>query len=178
MADDYPEQVQFFHKALYRLRGVLEVNTGLKLVDKIPLEDYKLPGKMGDLPHTLLRRTQGGRNNEAWANTDIILSYDRAGWLTLEFLAWWVRDCSRSGKSIQMRPQALPPLVGENIQLGTTLKFVIDHFCLLPDNNSNPMLALLEQQGNALNTAINIYDNILGDLLVEESAPEKSTIDE
>ena len=30
-------------------------------------------------------------------------------WLTLEFLAWWVRDQSRGGELIQMRPVALPP---------------------------------------------------------------------
>ncbi|MBT9316972.1 hypothetical protein [Leptothoe spongobia] len=177
MADDYPKQVKSFHQALYRFRGVLEVNTGLKPLDKIPLENYQLPGKMGDLPHALLRRTQGGLAHEAWANTDVILSYDRAGWLTLEFLAWWVRDCSRNGEQIQIRPQALAPLAGEDIQLGTTLKFVIDHFCLLPDKSLTPMLALLEKQGQELNTAIDSYDNVLGDLLVEESLPETPSTD-
>lgn len=175
MAADYPDQVKWFHQALCRFRGVVEVNTGLKPLDKVSLEDYKLPGKMGDMPHALLRRTQGGIPHEAWANTDVILSYDRAGWLTLEFLAWWVRDCSRNGKQIQMRPQALTPLAGEDIQLGTTLKFVIDHFCLLPDNHPQPMLTLLEQQGQALNTAIDTYSDVLGDLLVEEPWADTSS---
>ncbi|MEO1509989.1 MAG: hypothetical protein AAFU84_20310 [Cyanobacteria bacterium J06633_23] len=168
MADDYPRQVKVFHRALSRLRGVLEVNTGLKPLDKISLTDYGLPGKLGDLPHALLRRTQGGLPDEAWANTDVILSYDRAGWLTLEFLSWWVRDQSRGGAQIQMRPQALPPLAGEEIQLGHTLKFVIDHFCLLTTHGPEPMLALLEAQGQALNTAVDSYASVLGDLLVEE----------
>ncbi|MEM7793794.1 MAG: hypothetical protein AAF579_04980 [Cyanobacteria bacterium P01_C01_bin.118] len=168
MAEDYPEQVKAFHQALYRLRGVVEVNTGLKSLDKIPIEDYNLPGKMGDLPHALLRRTQGGLPQEAWANTDVILSYDRAGWLTLEFLAWWVRDSSSGGAQIQMRPQALSPLANEEIQLGTTLKFVIEHFCLLSDKSAEAMLTLLERQAQSLNIAIQTYDNILGDLLIEE----------
>lgn len=168
MADDYPNQVKSFHQALYRLRGVVEVNTGLKLLDKVPVDSYSIPGKMGDLPHALLRRTQGGLTNEAWANTDVILSYDRAGWLTLEFLSWWVRDQSCSGEQIQIRSQALTPLVGEEIQLGHTLKFVIDHFCLLPDQRPEPMLALLEVRGQALNTAIETYVDVLGDLLVDE----------
>lgn len=172
MTEDYPTQVKSFHQALYRLKGVVEVNTGLKPLDQIPQEDYGLSGKMGDLPHALLRRTQGGMPHEAWANTDVILSYDRAGWLTLEFLAWWVRDCSRGGVPIQMRPQALSPLVGEEIQLGTTLKFVIDHFCLLPNKSPEPMLTLLAQQGQALNTAMNVHDHVLGDLLVEEPSTE------
>lgn len=165
---DYPEQVAVFHQALYRFRGVVEVNTGLKPLAQISLADYGVPGKLGDLPHALLRRTQGGLLHEAWANTDIILSYDRAGWLTLEFLAWWVRDQSRSGEQIQLRPLALSPLAEEEIQLGQTLKFVIDHFCLLPDKSPGPMLTLLAARGQALNTAINIYDNVLGDLLVNE----------
>mgnify|MGYP001793972167 FL=1 len=168
MADDYPCQVKKFHRALYRLRGVVEVNTGLKPLDKISLSDYGLSGKLGDLPHALLRRTQGGLPDEAWANTDVILSYDRAGWLTLEFLSWWVRDQSRGGAQIQMRPQALPPLAGEEIQLGRTLKFVIDHFCVLTTRGPASMLALLEAQGQALNTAVDSYADVLGDLLVEE----------
>lgn len=164
---DYPDQVKIFHQALYRFRGVIEVNTGLKPLSKISLDDYKLPGKMGDLPHALLRRTEGGLVHEAWANTDVILSYDRAGWLTLEFLAWWVREQSRHGEQIQMRPQALSPIADEEIQLGHTLKFVVDHFCLLSDNNPENMLALLSTQGQSLNTAIDTYSDVLGDLLIE-----------
>ncbi|MEM8612628.1 MAG: hypothetical protein AAGF93_11465 [Cyanobacteria bacterium P01_H01_bin.105] len=164
---DYPDQVKIFHQALYRFRGVIEVNTGLKPLSKISLDDYKLPGKMGDLPHALLRRTEGGLVHEAWANTDVILSYDRAGWLTLEFLAWWVREQSRHGEQIQMRPQALSPIADEEIQLGHTLKFVVDHFCLLSDNSPENMLALLSTQGQSLNTAIDTYSDVLGDLLIE-----------
>ena len=169
MVNDYPKQVKCFHDALYRFRGVIEVNTGLKSLDTIPLEHYKLPGKMGDLPHALLKRTQGGLANEAWANTDVILSYDRAGWLTLEFLAWWVREQSRSGEPIQMRPQALSPLAGEDIQLGHTLKFVVDHFCILSDNSPTAMLTLLAARGNSLSSTIDQHVDVLGDLLVEET---------
>lgn len=168
MADDYPAQVKCFHNALYRFRGVVEVNTGLKQLDKIPLEDYKLPGKIGDLPHALLRRTQGGLVNEVWANTDIILSYDRAGWLTLEFIAWWVRDQSRDGEQIQMRPQALSPIDNEEIQLGRTLKFVIDHFCCLSNNSPQEMLTLLAARGDSLGTAIDKHTDVLRDLLRED----------
>ena len=167
---DYPDQVNIFHQALYRFRGVMEVNTGLKPLAKIPLEDYQLPGKMGDLPHALLRRTQGGLAHEAWANTDVILSYDRAGWLTLEFLAWWIRECSRAGEQIQLRPQALSPLADEEIQLGHTLKFVIDHFCFLSNNSPEAMLTLLSARGKSLNAAIDRYIDVLGDLLIETPA--------
>ena len=169
MVNDYPKQVTYFHDALYRFRGVVEVNTGLKRLDKVPLEDYRLPGKMGDLPHALLRRTRGGLANEAWANTDVILSYDRAGWLTLEFFAWWIRDQSRAGQQIQMRPQALIPLADNEIQLGHTLKFVIDHFCMLSNSSPETMLAVLEERGKSLNLAIDSYVDVLGDLLITET---------
>ncbi len=169
MVDDYPKQVTCFHDALYRFRGVLDVNTGLKALDKISLEDYPLPGKIGDLPHALLRRTNGGLPHEAWANTDVILSYNRAGWLTLEFLAWWVREQSRHGEQIQIRPQALSPLAGEEIQLGQTLKFVVDHFCVLSDNSPEAMLMLLASRGYSLRTAIDLHVDVLGDLLVDAS---------
>lgn len=169
MAVDYPQQVKSFHQGFYRFRGVVEVNTGIKKLDGLSSEDYQLPGPLGDLPHALLHRTEGGLPNEAWANTDVILSYDRAGWLTLEFLSWWVREQSRFGEQIQMRPQALAPTAGEEIQLGQTLKFVIDHFCLLPASTPQPMLNLLAARGESLNTAITLYSDVLGDLLVEDS---------
>ena len=168
MTEDYPQQVNFFHQAFYRFKGVVEVNTGIKKLDKISPEEYQNSGPMGDLPHALLRRTGGGLPHEAWANTDVILSYDRAGWLTLEFLSWWVRDLSRNGEQIQMRPQALLPQVRGEIQLGQTLKFVIDHFCCLPDDTPILMLELLESRGKSLNTAIDFYNDVLGDLLVED----------
>ncbi|MEM7065020.1 MAG: hypothetical protein AAF572_17905 [Cyanobacteria bacterium P01_B01_bin.77] len=172
MVDDYPRQVRSFHQSLCRFKGVVEVNTGIKKLDKISPQEYQLPGKMGDLPHALLNRTQGGLPNEAWANTDVILSYDRAGWLALEFLAWWIRDQSRNGEQIQMRPLALSPVADDEIQLGHTLKFVIDHFCVLSDPSPEAMLALLGARGQALNNAINIYIDVLGDLLVEKPSAD------
>lgn len=164
---DYPAQVQQFHDALSRLRGVVEVNTGIKRLDQIAIADYAQPGKLGDLPHALLRRTNGGLPQEAWANTDIILSYDRAGWLCLEFLAWWVRQLSRGGELIQLRPLALAPEAAETgeIQLGTTLKFVIDHLGQVGGAGPQPMLELLGQRAAALNQALEQYDAVLGDLL-------------
>src|SRR5262245_22136989 len=124
-----PKEVAAFHKALERLVAVADVSTGLNWLVDFPPETYSLPAELGDLPHALLRRTNGGLKNEAWANTEFSLSPDEAGWLTLEFLAWWVRDLSRGREQIQLRPMALPPVAYE-VQLGTTLKFIIDHFVI------------------------------------------------
>ena len=106
------------------------------------------------------RRSNGGLPNEAWANTEITLTRDEAGWLTLEFLAWWVRDQSRGGELIQMRPMALPPK-GYEDQLGRTLKFIIDHFAICPDDLA-PMLRLLQSRATDLSHSIEIYGESLG----------------
>ena len=165
-----PKEVAAFHAALERLGAVSEVSTGLKALVDFQPETYSLPAEFGDLPHALLRRTEGGLKDEAWANTEFCLSRDEAGWLTLEFLAWWVRDLSRGGEQIQMRPMALPP-VGYEVQLGRTLKFIIDHFVICPDGPADA-LALMKERAESLNSSINIYAEALGDL-VRKPKPKK-----
>jgi hypothetical protein len=159
---EYPPEVEAFHVALKRLAGVIEVDTGLKALEQFGPDTYSLPGEFGDLPHALLRRSNGGLPNEAWANTQFTLSRNEAGWLTLEFLAWWVRDQSRGGELIQMRPMALPPK-GFEVQLGRTLKFIIDHFAICPDNPA-PMLKLIQSRAADLSQSIDIYAKVLGSL--------------
>jgi len=159
----YPPEVEAFHAALKRLNGIEEVDTGLQSLEQLGPDTYSLPGELGDLPHALLRRTNGGLANEAWANTEITLTRDETGWLTLEFLAWWVRDQSRGGELIQMRPMALPPK-GFDVQLGRTLKFIIDHIAICPDDPT-PMLQLLNSGAEDLSLMINLYAKVLGPLV-------------
>lgn len=160
---DYPPPVQAFHDALRRFVAVRDVDTGLKAVDDIETSVYSLPGEFGDFPHALLRRTDGGLPNEAWAHTEFSLTADSNGWLTLEFLAWWVRDLSRSGGQIQLRPMALPPEANE-IQLGRTLKFIIDHFAITDGSSPAAMLELLGEQAESLSRNIDDYADVLSDL--------------
>ncbi len=157
---DHPPEVEEFHAALRRLSAVLDVNTGLKSLDEFPPDVYSLPGELGDLPHALLRRTNGGLPGEAWAHTEVVLAPTADGWLALEFLAWWVRDCSRGGEQIQLRPMALPPR-GFEKQLGSTLKLIVDQFETCPDDPS-PMLRALRSRADSLNSAIDDYANELG----------------
>jgi hypothetical protein len=159
-----PKAVAAFHNAMERLVAVTEVTTGLKALADYPPDTYSFPAEFGDLPHALLRRTDGGLDGELWANTEFTLSRDEAGWLTLEFLAWWVRDLSRSGEQIQLRPMALPPVAYE-VQLGGTLKFIIDHFVISPDGTAAPVLAILRDRADSLNENINDYAQVLGALV-------------
>jgi hypothetical protein len=168
-----PKEVAAFHAALARLVAVSDVSTGFKPLADYSPETYSLPAEFGDLPHALLRRTEGGLKDEAWANTEFCLSADEAGWLTLEFLAWWVRDLSRGGEQVQMRPMALPP-VGSEVQLGRTLKFIIDHFVICPDGPA-AALAVMQDRADSLNGSINIYAEALGDLVRKPKPKKKPT---
>ena len=101
--------------------------------------------------------------NEAWANTELELSRDERGWQTLEFLAWWVRDLSRSGEQIQLRPMALPPQTYE-VQLGRTLKFILDHFVICDGEGNDAALSMMQERADSLDRCINLYAEVLGEL--------------
>jgi hypothetical protein len=158
-----PKQVEAFHRAMRRLVAVTDVTTGLKDLGQYTPNTYSFPGEFGDLPHALLRRTGGGLAGEAWANTEFELTHDEAGWLTLEFLAWWVRDLSRSGHQIQLRPMALPPKAYD-VQLGHTLKFIVDQFVTCPDGDKDAALRMMREHADSLAGAIDSYADVLGEL--------------
>jgi len=161
-----PKQVKAFHAALDRLVAVQNPTTGFKWLSEYEPRTYSLPGDFGDLPHAALRRTKGGLADEAWVQTEFELAGgDIKGWVTLEFLAWWVRDLSRSGRQIQLRPMALPPLVGKEVQLGGTLKFIIDRFISCPGKDNAPALAELQDQAESLSDNIDDYREVLDDLV-------------
>jgi len=157
-----PEQVEAFHQAMRRLVAVQDVATGLNDLASYTPETYSLPHEFGDLPHALLRRTAGGLPDEAWANTEFVLSRDESGWLTLEFFAWWVRDLSRSGEQIQLRAMALPPKAVE-VQLGDTLKFIMDHFIVC--KGAGDPLCVMQERADSLNRNIDDYAEVLGQLV-------------
>src|SRR5262245_49492551 len=118
------------------------------------------------MPHAPLRRTNGALPDEAWVYTDFELTPDTKGWVTLEFLAWWVRDCSRGGEQIQLRPMGLPPMFSEDqVQLGTTLKFLLDQFVICPGGDYSPALEKLEKQAKWLSECIDTYRETLDDLV-------------
>lgn len=157
-----PPPVRAFHAAFRRLVGVSEVYTGLKDLAEYEPRTYSFPGEFGDLPHALLRRTDGGRPDEFWVHTEFQLTKDAAGWAALEFLAWWVRDCSRAGGQLQLRPMALPPLA-QTGQFGRTLKFILDQFVPCPGGDRSPALELMAGRASSLNDAVTSYSDQLGE---------------
>ncbi|PQO37236.1 hypothetical protein DTL21_04615 [Bremerella cremea] len=126
---ELPPPVQALVDAISALPGVAGCFCSPKPLAGIDVSDLSLPGEFGDLPQVAIMRTEGGRENEVMIQTEVIFDRSAEAWLSIEFLAWWVRDWARSGREIQMRPMALPPKAYD-IQLGRTLKFFIEYFLI------------------------------------------------
>lgn len=144
-----PAQVQSLVDAISALPGVVGCFCWPIGLAQFNVVHLSLPGEFGDLPQAMLRRTNGGRENEVMLQTEVILDRSPGAWLTLEFLAWWCRDWGRSGHDIQLRPMALPPRAQE-IQLGRTLKFFIEYFVIEEDDSFTKSLALAQEMGESI----------------------------
>ena len=146
---ELPPQVQALVDAINQLPGVAACFCGPKPLTEIKLENLSLPGEFGDLPQVAIRRSGGGLDGEVMIQTEVIFERNPDAWVSLEFLAWWVRDWARSGHQIQMRPTALPPKAYE-IQLGRTLKFFIECFVIEPEDSYDKTLEIAQEMGESI----------------------------
>jgi hypothetical protein len=146
---ELPPQVQTLVNAISALPGVAGCFCRPKPLAQFDVSHLSLPGEFGDLPQAILLRTSGGRDNEVMIQVELILDRSPGAWLTLEFLAWWVRDWGRSGREIQMRPMALPPK-GYEIQLGRMLKFFVEYFVIETGESYEKTLAVVEDMGESI----------------------------
>src|SRR5690242_12048982 len=124
---EYPPQIERLRSVLKPMPGIAEVEAAHTPLEDISVQDLSLV-PFGDLPHAAIRRTKGGLPTEALGQIFITLHPTTESWRTLEFLSWQVRDWSRAGHAIQIRSRGLPPAVGEQIQLGTSLRIIIELF--------------------------------------------------
>ena len=155
---EFPPQVQSLIAAVSALPGVAECFCAPKPLAGVGVEDLSLPGKYGDLPQATIIRTGGGRENEVMIQLEVIFDRSSDAWLSLEFLAWWVRDWGRSGHEIQMRPMALPPKVYE-VQLGRTLKFFIEYFVIEDSDSYKRTLAVVGEMGDSIAKSFELYSD-------------------
>lgn len=146
---DLPPQVQTLIDAISALPGVAGCFCGPRPLAEFEVRHLSFPGEFGDLPQAAILRTKGGRENEVLLQVEVILDRTPGAWLSIEFLAWWVRDWGRSGHEIQMRPMALPPK-GFEIQLGRTLKFFIEYFVIEDDESFEKALAIAAEMGESI----------------------------
>jgi len=165
MNDELPDTVQALYDAIEHLPGVRSVEMHIQPLSGITTADLGLPGEYADLPHALLQRTAGGKPGEKLVAAEITFGQDKDGWTSLEFLAWWVRDLSRSGIAVQLRPVALPPR-GFGLQLGRTLRFLMEFFFIDEDeeeteDDNTAVLAKLGEYAASLQDALHIYGDEL-----------------
>lgn len=173
MNDELPPGVQALYDAVEHLPGVRSVEMHIQPLDGITTAELGLPGEYADLPHALLARTDGGRAGEKLVAAEITFGQDKDGWTSLEFLAWWVRDLSRSGVVVQLRPVALPPR-GFGLQLGRTLRFVMEFFFIDESDDNNAVLAKLGDYAASLQESLRDY----GDELDKPTSTDWTSIEE
>ena len=156
----YPSQIERLHSALVSLPGVTDTASGIERLQGVAAEDLRLPD-FAAWPIGALRRTDGGLAAEALIQIEFRLATDARSWRTIEFLAWFVRDQSRGGVAIQLRPFALPPEAQGQVQLGHTLRWHIDLFCTNAGDDLTPQLEHVEAVAKSLETAIQVYRGAL-----------------
>jgi hypothetical protein len=141
---EYPPQIERLRSVLKAMPGIVEVEADHTPLQDIHVEELSLV-PLGDLPHAAIRRTNGGLPAEALGQVFVTLESTIESWRTLEFLSWQVRDWSRAGRGVQIRTRGLPPVIGDRIQLGTSLRVIIEFFVSGLDSEPEGMLREIER---------------------------------
>ena len=155
--NDYPIEIEQFHQTLNSLKGIENVSSGIDNLEEVKVEN--LSGvEFSHLPLAALLRTNGGFENEIVLQFEFTIDKTTESLISLEFLSWFIRDQSRGGIKLQLRPFALPPQIGEKRQLGQTLKFQIDYFISDAPETLEPILELISKLNKALTLFIKLND--------------------
>ncbi|MFN8393413.1 MAG: hypothetical protein U0176_01925 [Bacteroidia bacterium] len=152
----YPPEIERLHETLSSLKGIEDVCSGIDNLDGLGDADVRSVA-MGHLPVGTLLRTQGGLKDESMLQFEFRLDGTPASLISLEFLAWFIRDQARAGNVIQLRPFALPPSGPGGVQLGQTLKFHIDYFIVNPTDSLRPFLDRIWDLTESLRLAMDLY---------------------
>lgn len=158
----YPIDIEEFQNTILQLRGITGIESGVENLEPIDTEMLGYSA-CAHLPHAALLRTGGGLEQEVLLQFEIDFDYSPESLQSVEFLAWWVRDCARSGTKVQLRPFALPPETPIGRQLGTTLKWHVDLFVGGIEESLEPALEEVGRLHQSLQTAIRLYDIPLKD---------------
>jgi hypothetical protein len=153
---EYPTEIEQLRTLLKSMPGVVNVDashTPLEDVDNAQLS--LLP--FGDLPHAAIQRTNGGLPTEALGQIFITLAPCSASWMTLEFISWQVRDWSRAGRGVQIRTRGLPPAIGTQLQLGSSLQVIIDFFVSGMDLEPGRLLGEIQEFAMDLTESLELY---------------------
>ncbi len=153
---NYPVDIASFQDTILQLKGVLTIESSVENLE--PIDSEMLPSSAcAHLPHAALWRTKGGLENEVLIQFEFALDHSLESLQSLEFIAWFIRDCARGGTKIQLRPFALPPETPYGRQLGTTLKFHIDLFVDEIEDTLDPAFEVIRHLNHSLQTSIHLY---------------------
>jgi len=153
----YPMVIEEFHNTILKLRGITGIESGVENLEPIDV-DMLGYSACAHLPHATLLRTGGGLNQEVLIQFEIDFDYSPESLLSLEFLAWFIRDYARGGTKVQLRPFALPPETPLGRQLGTTLKWHMDLFIDGIDESLEPAFETVRRLQHSMETAIRLYN--------------------
>lgn len=153
----YPLYIENFHNTILKLKGVSTIESGIENLEFVNSESLKMH-EYSHLPHATLLRTEGGFKNEVLVQFEFTLDNSIESLHTLEFIAWFVRDSSRGGVEIQLRPYALPPATPNGSQLGKTLKFHIDLFIDSVEETLEPVFKVISELNKSMNLFIDLYN--------------------
>lgn len=157
---DEPSEVKTLRQVIMRLPGVLEV--GVSPTSLVGLDVRLLSlADLADLPIGAIRRTMGGLPGESVIQVWLSMDRTEEAWVSLEFLAWCVRDESRGGSAAQMRVLGLPPRVADHVQIGSTLAFVIEWFIVHPKGDAGSLLGHIREEGERISLLIDLYQDLL-----------------
>ena len=117
--NDYPIEIEQFQQTLTSLKGIENVSSGIDNLEEVKAENLSAV-EFSHLPLAALLRTNGGLENEILLQFEFTIDKTTESLISLEFLSWFIRDQSRGGIKLQLRPFALPPQIGEKRQLGQT----------------------------------------------------------
>jgi len=154
---EYPIDIKNFQDAIYSICGITSIESGICKLDGIDSE-LLLTVDYAHLPIATLLRTKGGFKNELLAQFRFTIEQSEQGLQSLEFISWFIRDCARGNRKIQLMPFALPPVTPNGKQLGKTLTFHIDLFAEDIDDSLEPVFNEIKEITKTLIMSINLYD--------------------
>lgn len=153
----YPIDVKKFQDTIYNIAGITSVESGVCDLQDVDSE-LLLTVDYAHLPITTLLRTNGGKENELLAQFRFTIEQSKEGLEALEFISWFIRDCSRDKVKIQLTPFALPPQTPNGKQLGSTLRFHIDLFVDNVYDSLEPVLEEIRGLNKTLTMLIKLYN--------------------
>lgn len=162
-ANAQPKEVVDLEAAFKAIPGITGVSVSKHHFSEeeiASLKEVYFGGTYADLPIAMYKRSGGNLKNEILVFVEFTIEKNEKGLDALEYLSWWTRDLSRSGDNVQIRSIGLPPIVGDNTQLGSTLKFWFEAYIVTEKEEMSLVLAKVGELASSLESANKLYASV------------------